>query len=794
MLRAIKGMAAGCALAVAATAAWGAVTLQAPSGRVRMVVTPGASPSEVVSIKVGDKWVPALESAGAATRIVTLGAPDVPHSCAVKTVSAIPYGLVVRGDCGADVGTFEQRVRLTDEPGVLAVTVKFAIANGAKINSVADRWNFAPGRRAADDPKGPVDFVWSQNIKNEKDGDIPQWAFKAPVVMLQQGPVFTALMPTLNDRRSVPLAMDLNVTSQKLPWLAYGAIPSEPYGHSYFRRSTTGSPDIINAVNPATGQYQGYVLYRYSIVASDQPYKLGYQLAVRLLWKNEGHKELMRSNDLQQDVLRPWLVTFNQWAQETWIRYANKMYYSFPCGDRVCGTLASFRNPWGNWGDNPGPDAWFNPWFQTLRTAYGWYLYGQKTHDPEIERKAESVLNLILTSPRDGGAFSTIYLFKTKKWQRSDGWAGYGNDYHAFGMSWTGYWMLKWGENLTPNREAEILAFLKPYGDFLVKQQLASGVIPSWYNAQLQPYKVFRDYNTETAASALFLASLYEATHDAAYLTAAEKAMDFITREALPRQKWFDFETFLSCARKPFNFYDPWTAQYPQNNLSQIQAADAYLKLYEVTKQAKYLTVGTHVLNYLLLTQQVWNNPAFSPKLVGGFTTQNTDAEWSDAREAYAAMTLWHYYEATGRGAYLERAVAAARSTFAVAPWENWAHTGYINESGALTGIHWGEGSGMTTVEMLEPTLGDAYINLEYKNGAGFNACSIQHLKIDGHRISFDLATFPAGRTITVRFAGVDPAARYQIVWNGNSSGWIAGSTLIRSGYVIRTGGDFVGK
>ena len=40
-----------------------------------------------------------------------------------------------------------------------------------------------------------------------------------------------------------------------------------------------------------------------------------------------------------------------------------------------------------------------------------------------------------------------------------------------------------------------------------------------------------------------------------------------------------DFETFRSCARKPFDFYDRWTTQYPQNNLSTMQAAQAYLKL-----------------------------------------------------------------------------------------------------------------------------------------------------------------------------------------------------------------------
>ena len=71
-------------------------------------------------------------------------------------------------------------------------------------------------------------------------------------------------------------------------------------------------------------------------------------------------------------------------------------------------------------------------------------------------------------------------------------------------------------------------------------------------------------------------------------------------------------------ARKPFDFYDRWTAQYPQNNLSTMQAAMAYLKLYHLTKNPTYPETGREAVDYLLLTQQVWNHPLLSPRLVGG--------------------------------------------------------------------------------------------------------------------------------------------------------------------------------
>jgi hypothetical protein len=765
--------------------AWGATTLLVPGGKLRIEVETGDASAESIFVLDKGQWMPALHASPSPVRVVTRHGDAKGALCRIETAGQVSDGIVVKGAC--DAGSFEQRISTTGEPDVFAVQMKFLPKAAADLVSVEDRYDFAPGRRAAEAPNGPVDLVWSQNIKNEKDGDIPNAGFKSPVVMLQQGSVFTALMPSLSDRVVAPLALDLDVTSDKLPWLSFGAMNSQPYGHSYFRRDLNGGPKIIETAGE-NGVPQAFVEYSYFLVASIQPPKLGYRRAVRLLWKEEGQKELLQSPDLQRNVLRPQLVTFQDWAKDTWIRYANKVYLSFPCGGRDCGTLASYRNPWGIW-DKPAPDAWFNSWFQTLRTAYGWYLYGKQTKDTGIERKANSILNLILTSPRDGGAFSTIYLVNDKRWIRSDGWAGYADDYHTFDMSWTAYWMLRWIEDLEPERKAEVLQFVRPYGDFLLQQQLASGVIPSWYSQNLVPREQFRDFNAETAGSALFLAELSGVTGDQRYLSAAEKAMAFVTREVIPRQRWFDFETFLSCARKPYSFYDPWTAQFPQNNLSQTQAAAAWLRIYQLTHRPEDLEAGTRVLDYLLLTQQIWNNPALSPKLVGGFTTQNTDAEWSDARESYDAALLWNYYRATGSQEYLERAVAAARSTFAVAPWENWAHTGYKDESGAMTGFHWGPGSGMTSVQIMSAAMGDVLIDLRHDAGACLNACSLRNLRISaagrGTVIAFDLTTIPAERTLHLKFDGLRAGEQYRVVWNGNPGAWVAGNRLRRDGYVL---------
>lgn len=743
----------------------------------------GTGYRELVEIRDGESWVAALDTSESVVRVraggKTLG-------CSSLHAEVAGTSLLTRGECGN--GTFERELHLSPSEDKIAVKVRFTPNAGATVTSVEDRIAFAPNRHKFDTPfQGPLDFVWSQDIKASQDDLVAHWAFKSPAVIFQQARVFAAIVPrvdllTADSLRKTPPALDLDVTSGEHAWFSYGLVPSKPVGHSYFLRANDA------ALDASTGPLE----YQYWILASAQPERLGYRKVSQFLWEQFGSPALKQSMDLQRNARRPELLLFDDWRTEAWTRYANEKYWEMDCGGARCGGLTSNRNPWGIWDQAPKQDAWFNSWFQNLRTAYGWYVYAERTNNPEMKRKAEQVLNLALSSPRHGGAFSTIYLHDSHTWFRDDGWAGFVDDYHTFCMSWTGYWMLRWADDLVPARKAEILAFLRPYADLLLEVQLPTGCIPSWLDENLKPRGEFRDFNAETAGSALFLAKFSQAAGDAKYLNAAIRAQDFITTDVLPRQRWFDFETFLSCARKPLAFYDAWTAQYPQNNLSQIQAVQAYIEIYHLTGQKQYLEKGEQIMDYLLLTQQVWNHPLFSPKLLGGTTTQNTDAEWSDARQCYFATLLLDYYQATGRMDYLERAVAAARSGFAVAPWENWAHTGHIDEEGSLTGFHWGTGSEMASVEMMSGYLGDVFVNVERAQGVGFNACTVDRLQITGSTIAISLraeraaaSASQSARRLLVRFAGIDRTAQYKIVVNGGEPASVNGEELFSQGHWV---------
>ena len=438
---------------------------------------------EVFSVKVDGVWQPVLSAASLVHVVTGTGM----EACPIARAELIDGALVFGGNCS--VGAFVQHITLTAESDVVDVSTRLKLNEGASVRSVEDRYDFLPPRHTSvDDHTGPLDFVWSQDIKSEADDLVPANSFKSPASMMQQGRLFAALLPCVSERHAETRALDLDVTSNDKPWMAYGAIPSQPHGHSYFRRVPSQTPQTID----------GTVEYDYSLVLSAQPPRLGYRRVVRLLWERLGHPALIASSDEQRNVLRHELSSFGSWRNEAWQSYADRVYIGFPCGNKQCGTLSSDRNYKREKRDHPEPDAWFNPWFQTLRTAYGWYLHGRATHDTAMMAKAETVLNLALSSPRNGGAFSTIYLVDRQQWIPSDGWAGYSDSYHAFAMSWTAYWMLRWAEDLTPGRKAEILAFVKPYGEFLLAHQAPSGVIPSWYYASnREPRAEFRDFNAE---------------------------------------------------------------------------------------------------------------------------------------------------------------------------------------------------------------------------------------------------------------------------------------------------------
>jgi hypothetical protein len=426
-------------------------------------------------------------------------------------------------------------------------------------------------------------------------------------------------------------------------------------------------------------------------------------------------------------------------------------------------------------------DSWFNVWFNALRTAYGMFLHARNAGDPKLMEQASRVLNLALLAPQKDGIAPTIFFNDSSggHWIADQAWGGIGKgeSFPMFANAWTCYWMLQW-EDMLPARKAEIRHYTQRFADFLLRNQMKIGVIPSWYDPEsLEPKKELRDDNAETAGAALFLTEFARRGAGAKYLHAAERAMAYIAASVLPDHKWFDNETFFSCSRKPLGFFDPYTQQYPQNTLSMHQAAEAWLALYRSTKKRAYKERGIEALDYLCLYQQVWSPRWLSCELFGGFGVQNTDGEWSDARQGYFAVTLMKYYELTGRREYFERGVAALRAMFSLfenpsspRTAENYAHSA-LDRLAGVTGIHWGTGSSVVSIHQIVEKYGDAYVNVKERWGVGIDGCRIPCVAVEGSVLTLELVdNVGTPRALTIKFGKLEKSS-YTLVVNGRQLG-----------------------
>jgi hypothetical protein len=153
--------------------------------------------------------------------------------------------------------------------------------------------------------------------------------------------------------------------------------------------------------------------------------------------------------------------------------------------------------------------------------------------------------------------------------------------------------------------------------------------------------------------------------------------------------------------------------------------------------------------------------------LLGGFTTQNSDAEWSDARQSQCGNILLDYYRATGNVEYLERGIAALRAQFPISPSENWAHEGYGGKAG-VSSFHWGYGSGMSGIEMENDFLRDAIVDLPSAQGTGVNGLNVTKCEVSNDQINLELSSpFKWKQKPVVVFRGADPDKHYAVTVNG---------------------------
>ncbi len=655
-----------------------------------------------------------------------------------------------------------RRFSLTDEGPWVRVVSRFEPSGSASLRQFADRFRFSH----------LPDWSYSPSV----GGFNPDAYYKAPVILVQSDRTALGIVPDLATLTKEVLqqcshALDLDVPAG--PRLSVGFLPAKRDYHAVYsldaERVWTTDGLLENAY--------------FILLTADSPPAEAYRQAVRFHWRQFGRAEQCRAGGQQAGTAPEYsaLKLWDDWRRSVWLDETPRQWLAVPLpGNSTGGGVATRR-----WG--PGPSVYLSSWFNSLRTAYGMALYARRTGNNELLAKARQTVELALKAPGRDGAFKCVAVpiddGKSVVWAAGDGrGASTADGFLGYDMCWTGYWLLRWRTAGLPDAEP-ILPRCQKLARFMLDRQLPDGMLPTHF---AEDGSVIEDRSAllkaETAPVALFLLELHAQDPREEYLRAAIRGLEFLEKEVVASRQWYDYETFFSCARRRMMF-DPRSGQWPANNLALCQAAAAALAAHRANGDACWLALGERMMDYLLLYQQCWTNPIIQDlscptMLLGGFTTQNSDAEWSDARQSQCGNVLLDYYRATGKVEYLERGVAALRSQFPVSPAENWAHVGYGTRAG-VSSFHWGTGSGMAGVEIDADFLGDAAVDLAAGRVVGFNGIDAEECRVADDHIELKLSSpFDWPRKARLTFHRGRPNARYRLRVNGEDFGLRDGKEL----------------
>jgi len=707
--------------------------------------------------RAGEKWVEVAAAEGPSIGAVGLLAPSQKAVPGTAQTVAVVEGVLTE-ELAVGGHRVVRKVRLLDgEPGV-HVTTRLEPHGELEAHAFADRFRFV--RRP--------DWTFSPSV----GGFNPDAQYKAPLIQVQEGSLGFGIVPdvTALDREKLRLcnhSLDLDVPAG--PLLSVGFAPAKRVRHSVY------AEDPARNWKPTGPVENSYCLL---VTATAEPAQ-AFREAVRLHWARFGRAEQGRAAAQQAGTENRKLQLWEDYRAAVWEQMSPQQWVTVPLPGGAVGGGVRTRRLFPN-------SVYLSSWFNTLRTSYGMALYARRAGKDELLKRATETVTLALAAPGRDGAFKCIAGVDDKQtvtWAAGDGCGGSTREgFLGYDMSWTGYWLLKWRAARLPGAEG-VLPRCQGLARFLIARQQPDGMFPTFFKEDGSVIEAkSAAVPAETGPVALFLLQLYEQDRNPEYLAAAKNGLAFLEKEVIAPRKWYDFETFWSCSPRGISF-DERTALWPANNLALTQSVAACLQAWRVTNDKTYLGKGERLLDYLLLYQQCWTNPVLEglscpAMLLGGFTTQNSDAEWSDARQSQCGNILLDYYRATGKVEYLERGVAALRAQFPVSPSENWAHEGYGRKAG-VSSFHWGYGSGLAGIEMEEEFLRDAIVDVAASRGVGVNGLNLTECRVAGDRITLELSSpFGWKRKPVVVCRGAAQDRRYALAVNGTAAGSFAAAEL----------------
>lgn len=512
-----------------------------------------------------------------------------------------------------------------------------------------------------------IDCIWKPHLAPFESMVIGDLFFQSPAIVLTQDAKVFALIPDIDfieSKRQVPHYMDYVKPNNHL---IYGLGHYEKTQHVY--HTLKAEPFEVK---------DGQSLFKFYLVEwnnfeSVRPL----EVVSEFMWDYFG-KERMKSEDsevqlqgLETYVQHTYNWAFNHWKEVVW--------QEFEIEKQAVGAAVfivrtkqkpglGYENDW-----REAKSIWNQAWFSSLRSAYGYRLWGEAWDDKELIQKAELAKRFALSAPQKNGLFPSVFVADAEGdwsqgvWQHSNRRPAKHENYgHLLDMSWTALWMLKWYQDI--EADEALLTYVTSYVKRLLALQQNEGNFPAWVEmdtGELSPYLL---NSPETSMHAWLLAELYGITQDLRYLEASRKAIDFVIQSVIPNGRWEDFETYWSCSRewegKQYGQKDARSGLYNQCNFSIYWTAEALLSIYHKTNDARYQKIGQSVLGELSFYQAVWDPPYVNVPVLGGFGVMNTDDEWNDARQSLFALTYLRYYQVTSKEEYYYRALWAMKASF----------------------------------------------------------------------------------------------------------------------------------
>ncbi|MBK8979246.1 MAG: hypothetical protein IPM29_25395 [Planctomycetes bacterium] len=612
------------------------------------------------------------------------------------------------------------------------------------------------------------DFHWVQHLSPVPGSIAAQQVWRSPAVIAAQGARQLAIVPDLDFVGRAPGG----------PWFLDYDAPA--------RRITLGMSDyavpahVLFQKVPGMRVGPGAVTLAFRLHVSDDGGRHGdpFGAVTKLLWDRYA-EPLWQAGEPRGTALDRYALEGYGWLD----RWPGRAWHEFHLnGQRVGGVQQILDLTWSpNWRPAPFPlrwEIWNQAWFSSLRSGLGMYRWGQSLGQPDLIDRAKAIKSLALSAPQRDGLFPSVFVVDMQgrsrgapplaaDWEQG-GWTGsdrtpfergIGRDwYHLVDCSTTAAWMLRWFREV--EQDPALLAYVGRYVDGVLELQQADGFFPTWVDPiTLQPSALLDD-SPATSLTAGLLLDWATLSGDDRAPRAALRALDAVLADPVPVGRWEDFETYWSDSDlgRLTNVGQRFARNgvFKQNTLCMFWTAEALLKAFRATRDARYLGAGRRVLDELSMWQQVWQPPFMPVPTLGGFGVMNADGEWNDARQSMFAELYLDYYLEFGEPELFQRGVTALRCAHTlhygpsnpdlqpmweqVYPFLGLADYGFANENHAHFGrsmpagtglvyftiFDWGAGAAAEAASRILTRFGQVYVDRNRGHAFGIDAIDAQ--------------------------------------------------------------------